>query len=143
MVAVRLPSTLSLMNSAIELHDSKIEAMRILGGDLHLVFCSAYVHRSAGRPGIDAGSGHVEPAEMVFAGASFSKSGGTCIGVVSDGSLSVENDKFENVIPLPLGLSGRVSAAIAFSSGSVLAVTATGVCYRTTGPARFLEAYEG
>jgi len=55
----------------------------------------------------------------------------------------VENDKFENVIPLPLGLSGPVSATIAFSSGSILAVTATGVCYRTTGPARFLEAYEG
>jgi hypothetical protein len=131
------------MNSAIELHDSKIEAMRMSGGDLHLVFSSAYVHRSAGRPGIDAGSGHVEPAEMVFAGASFSESGGTCIGPVSDGSLSVENGKFENFIPLPLGLSGRVSATIAFSSGSVLAVTATGVSYQATGPARFVEAYEG
>ena len=131
------------MNSAIELHDSKIEAMRMSGADLHLVFSAVYVHRSDGRPGIDAGSGHVEPAEMVFAGASFSESGGTCIGAVSDGSLSMENGKFENVIPLPLGLSGCVSATIAFSSGSVLAVTATGVSYRATGPASFVEAYEG
>jgi hypothetical protein len=85
----------------------------------------------------------VEPAELVFTDATFSESGGACIGSVSDGSLSVANGKFENVIPLPLSLFGRVSATIAFSSGSVLAVTAAGVSYLATGPARFVEAYEG
>lgn len=131
------------MNSALELHDSKVEAVRSLGGELRVVFISAYVHRSEGRPAVDAGIGYVEPAEMIFTDATYSESGGACVGTVSGGSLCADSTRFENLIPLPLSFSGRVSTTIAFSSGSVLEVTAAGVSYLATGPTRFVEAYDG
>ncbi len=130
------------MNAALELHDSKIEAVRTLSDELRVVFSGAYVHRTEGRPAIDAGSGYMEPAEMIFTAASYSERGGFCVGAVSDGSLRAGSTRFENLIPLPLSFSGHVSVTIKFSSGSVLEVTATGVSYQATGPARFVEAYE-
>jgi hypothetical protein len=131
------------MNSALELHDSRVEAVRTLGRELRVVFRAAYVHRTEGRPAVDAGSGYEEPAEMIFTDATYSESRGACVGTVSDGSLCAGSTRFENLIPLPLSFSGRVSATIAFSSGAVLEVTAAGVSYFATGPARFVEAYDG
>jgi hypothetical protein len=131
------------MNSAIELHDSEVAAIRMSGGALHVVFESAYVHRSAGQPGIDAGSGYAQPAEMVFSDAQYSQSGGPCIGTISDGEISTEGAKFENEIPLPFSALGHVSATIVFASGGVLKVTGKGVSCVATGPARFVEAYDG
>jgi len=94
------------MNSALELHDSKVVTIRMSGGALHVVFESAYVHRSAGQPGTDAGSGYAQPAEMVFSDAQYSESAGPCTGAISDGEISTEGAKFENVVPLPFSASG-------------------------------------
>src|SRR5258708_25939873 len=98
------------MNSAIELHDSDVAAIRMSGGALHVVFESAYVHRSAGRPGTDAGSGYLQPAEMIFSDAQYSESAGPCTGAISDGEISTEVEKFDNMIPLPFSALGNVSA---------------------------------
>jgi len=93
------------MNSALEFHDSKVESLRTAGGELRVVL-SAYVHRSEGRPAVDTGSGYVEPAELIFVDASYSESGCACVGTISDGTLCADSTQFENLIPLPLSLSG-------------------------------------
>lgn len=112
------------------------------GGALHVVFESAYVHRSSGQPGIDAGSGYAQPAEMVFSEAQYSEADGPCTGAVSDGVISTEGAKFENVVPLPFSALGHVSATITFVSGGVLKVTGRGVSCVATGPARFVETFK-
>lgn len=131
------------MNSALELHDSEVADIRMSGGALHVVFGSAYVHRSSGQPGVDAGSGYAQAAEMVFSEAKYSESEGPCIGAVADGVISTDGAKFENVVPLPFSALGHVSATITFASGGVLKVTGKGVSCVPTGPARFVEAYDG
>ena len=112
------------------------------GDALHVIFESAYVHRSAGQPGIDAGSGYAQPVEMVFSEAEYSESEGPCTGAVSDGVIATEGARFENVVPLPFSALGHVSATIAFVSGGLLKVTGTGVSCVATGPARFVETFK-
>ncbi|MEO7107843.1 MAG: hypothetical protein ABIZ09_15820 [Rhodoferax sp.] len=131
------------MNSAIEFHDSDISAVRLSGSELRLVFNPAYVHRSAGRPGIDPGKGYLQPVEMVFSDAQSSERGGECIGTISSGFVATELVEYANVIPLPIALSGQVWAEITFNSGAVMRVTSTGFACVPTGDARYLEAYEG
>jgi hypothetical protein len=52
-------------NAAVEIHDSTLERIEHEGDDIVAVF-SAYVHRSAGRPGIDAGSGWSQALHLRF-----------------------------------------------------------------------------
>jgi hypothetical protein len=80
---------------------------------------------------------------MVFSDAQYSESDGPCTGAISDGEISTEGAKFENVVPLPFSALGHVSATITFASGGVLKVTGKGVSCVPTGPARFVEAYDG
>ena len=131
------------MNSALELHDSKVAAIRKVGGALHVEFGSAYVHRSEGRPAIDAGSGYTQPAEMIFSEAEYSERDGACVGAISDGVIATEGARFENLVPLPFSALGHVSATITFASGAVLQVKGRGVSCVPTGPAQFVEAYDG
>ena len=135
--------SLAVMNSALEFHDSEVADIRVSGAELHVVFESAYIHRSLGRPGIDAGSGYAQPAEMVFSEAQYTESQGSCRGAISDGTISTAGAKFDGVVPLPFSAPGRVSATITFVSGGVLEIISSGVSCVPTGPARFVEAYDG
>jgi hypothetical protein len=56
------------VNLAIEFHDSEVERIRTAGPDAVLEM-SVYVHASRGCPGVDAGSGWYQGAEMVVADA--------------------------------------------------------------------------
>lgn len=131
------------MNSALELHDSDVLELRWRGSELRVVFDHAYLHQSAGRPGIDAGSGYLQPGELVFLAARVSELGGACVGTVSDGYVADGPMTHSNVVPLPLAVDGPVEAAFTFTSGAVLTVTGGGVSWVPTGEARYLEAYEG
>ena len=131
------------MKAALEFHDSDVVELREVDGTLHLIFEPAYVHRSEGRPGVDAGSGFLQPAEIVFAGAKFTERDGPCKGSISEALVSVSGKKYDSVFPLPFNASGRVSAEFTFESGAVLSVTATGVSCASTGPAELVDSYDG
>ena len=117
----------------------------MVGVDLRLTFAPAYVHRSLGRPGVDAGHGYLQPAELVFAEATYSESGGPCVGTVLEGIIETEHGRYSNLIPLPLAVSGKISAEITFSSGGVLKMACSGVSCIPTGDVdpTFVEPYEG
>lgn len=131
------------MNSAIELHDSEVSSVKRDGPTVRIAFEPAYVHRSVGRPGIDAGEGYLQAADLVLAGVASLEEEGQCIGTLSDGSIAVGRQEFANVLPLPLDFTGAVSATFVFASGGVLAIRATGVTCVLSGSARYVEAYEG
>ena len=131
------------MKAALEFHDSDVTELRPAASTLHLIFEPAYVHRSNGRPGVDAGSGFLQPAEIVFTDAQFTEKDGPCKGAISEGMISVSGKKFDSVLPLPFEASGKVSAEFTFESGAVLSVTATGVSCASTGPAELVDGYDG
>ena len=131
------------MKSAIEFHGSDVVELRQSGTTLQIIFEPAYVHRSEGRPGVDSGSGFLQPAEIVFAGAKFTEKDGPCTGALSEALISVSGKKFDSVFPLPHSATGNVSAEFNFESGAVLSVTATGVSCASTGPAVLVDGYDG
>jgi len=131
------------LKSAIEFHGSDVVELRQSGTTLQIIFEPAYVHRSEGRPGVDSGSGFLQPAEMVFAGAKFTEKDGPCTGAIAEALVTVAGKKFDSVFPLPHSATGNVSAEFNFESGAVLSITATGVTCASTGPAVLVDGYDG
>ena len=130
------------MNEALEFHDSSVSSVRAVDGDLVVAFSEAYVHRSVGEPGVSAGEGFVQPAELVFAGASWSGELGGAHGDLSDGFVVVSGTK-HYLLRLPFDVGSPVSAQLVFVSGSTLQVSAASASCRTSGNARFVDRYAG
>jgi len=131
------------LKSAIEFHGSDVVELRQSEAELKMIFEPAYVHRSEGRPGVDSGSGFLQPAEIAFSGAKFTEKDGPCTGAIAEGLISVAGKKFDSVFPLPHNASGNITAEFTFDSGAVLTVTAAGVSSASTGPAVLVDGYDG
>lgn len=54
-----------MLNAAIELHDSVVESFVHSEGAIQIALC-AYIHKSEGKPGVDAGSGFVQNVTIEF-----------------------------------------------------------------------------
>jgi hypothetical protein len=131
------------MNSGVELHDSRVTEVTRAGRDLRIVFRPAYVHRSDGIPGSDAGWGFLQPVAFTFQDATYSGVG-DCLGDVSDGTVSTGDAEYSNLVPMSLNVVG-VTARIEFVSGGVLTVSAAGFSCAAIGEPdpNFRERYEG
>src|SRR5262245_59103732 len=77
------------MNSEVEIHDSTLASITPDGHDLVLCLAPAYVHRSAGRPGIDQGSGWLQDIDLVISEAVVESLPSEFPVDLSDGSFSV------------------------------------------------------
>jgi hypothetical protein len=131
------------MNSEVEIHDSTLASVTPDGHDLVLCLAPAYVHRSAGRPGIDQGSGWLQDIDLVISEAAVESLPSEFPVDLSDGSFSVGEVRWDNSIPLPLTVSGTVSLAAVTCRGEFLAVRGTGATAVTRGELRYLEEFPG
>jgi hypothetical protein len=57
------------MNACFEFHDSVLASIKEEGARCILEFRPAYVHRSEGSPGVDAGDGFWQDLQIVIGGA--------------------------------------------------------------------------
>ena len=97
-----------MSNRAIEFHDSTFDGVEREGADLALRFSAAYIHQSEGKPGVDAGSGWVQEVRLHISDAALS---GVILDLpcdLWDGSISLDNKRFDNCVPIPLDYRGRV-----------------------------------
>jgi hypothetical protein len=131
------------MNSGVEIHDSTLAGITPEGRDLVLRLAPAYVHRSAGRPGIDQGSGWLQDIDLVISEAVVESLPSECPVDLSDGSFAVGEVRWDNLVPLPLAVSGTVSLAAVTCRGELLAVRGTGASAVTRGESRYLEEFPG
>ena len=127
-------------NRAIELHDSTLVRLDHDGTDLVLEL-AAYVHASSGTPGVDEGSGWSQTAAMRVHGARrpHRKSPAAPISI-ADGSLTVDNRRFDNLLPAPLVAIGQTTLQLATSDGP-LALEGCGITIELTGPPTFIETF--
>lgn len=63
-------------NRAVELHDSQVISVRLEGGTC-VIELAAYVHDSDGTPGVDAGTGWTQAAQLTLHGAHDAQHPGT------------------------------------------------------------------
>ncbi|MES2949813.1 MAG: hypothetical protein V4858_14820 [Pseudomonadota bacterium] len=129
-----------LCNAALEFHDSNVAVVKSVDGGIQISFAAAYVHRSNGSPGVDAGSGYIQAVECVLREATWNGALEECIGRLLDGKLKVDGRSI-NLVPLPFQGEGHVTFHLEFSNGAVLSVSGASVHVYQSGPAQFVEKY--
>ena len=127
-------------NVAVEIHDSTLERIEHDGDDLVAVF-SAYVHRSAGRPGIDAGSGWSQELHLRFRRGLPSGNVEAVPMELLDGDLDVSGERFSNVIPIPLSCTGPVSIELRGWNDTRIIIRGEAVEGAFVGQARYIEEF--
>ena len=130
-----------MMNSVVELHDSEVSAVAREGESVVVRFASVYVHRSGGEPGRDAGTGWVQPAELIIGGGSVEGAypGFPC--PVADGTFECDGTVLDNALPLPCERTGRVRLELTFTTESALTITGESAVLNLLGEARYVEDF--
>jgi hypothetical protein len=129
------------MNVALEFHDSEVSAVQPQGEDLSISFSAAYVHRSEGAPGVDAGSGYAQALEILLQRATWSGELRACLGRLSGGHLCSDGQRLP-LVPLPYESAGPISVELVFQNGDSLTATAERAVIRFTGEPRFVESFK-
>jgi hypothetical protein len=129
-------------NQAFEFHDSVLASITREGDDLTLTFNPAYVHRSSGEPGTDAGTGWTTSILVIVRGGATSNVA-TLPQDVASGSITVGSTVCDNVVPLPFAANGAVRILVELVGGERLNATGTGVSAVVVGESTFVENFGG
>jgi hypothetical protein len=101
----------------------------------------AYIHASDGEPGIDPGTGSLQDADLIIAGAALPLGcSGTPTRIV-EGSVLCGGADFGNCLALPLRLEQRVRLSLVLADGSSFTIEGDGIAVETHGQPTFLENF--
>ena len=128
------------MNTAIELHDSDLSAITPDGTSLVLSFAPAYLHRSAGRPGYDAGSGWTQAATLTFSGASVSFVP-ELPSTVYDGWLSVGGVRHDNLVSVGAAFEAPCELGLVVGGSEPVVVRGVGLTIHLQGEPTYIEEF--
>jgi hypothetical protein len=96
-----------IMKSAIEIHDSYLTEIAKHDNTVELKL-SAYIHKSEGTPLIDAGTGWIQDVSVFLRDGAVNGTITNWPADLYDGTLEVDSDAYENVIPIPLDRQGTI-----------------------------------
>jgi hypothetical protein len=130
------------MNAAIEIHDSELSAIAAGQDRVTVRLDPAYVHRSSGRPGHDAGSGWSQPVEIVLFGGQIETPLPEMPCTLDDGRLSGGAD-FVNVIPIPFALNSSLQFEAYTLQGDRIVIRGVAVEVKAAGEAKYVEEFPG
>jgi len=131
------------MNEAVEIHDSTLTSIEAENANLVVRLSPAYVHRSEGRPGWDAGSGWLRDVILIVSGAVVESLPSRSPCELCDGTLSVGEASWANVLPLPLSAAGPVLLTLTTSEGESIEIRGAGVEVIPRGEARYVDEFPG
>jgi hypothetical protein len=103
------------LNAAIELHDSVVAEISRLESTVEIALRPAYVHQSAGQPGVDDGIGLVQNAVISVEEGSVTGELGELPSDIFDGEFEVGQQAFSNMIALPCDVAGSVTLTLFLS----------------------------
>jgi len=120
------------VNQSIEFHDSTVHTVRTAGPDA-VIEMTVYVHASTGRPGVDAGTGWHQRAQMLVSGVVLEQNPSDGSLDLYDGIVTVDGERLENLVPIPFDRTGKIKielrgeASSLAASGSAVRIVLTGV----------------
>ena len=126
------------VKAALELLDSRLDQIDLVYGGAIIHFSHAYIHKSAGTPGKDPGTGWSQEAQLVLASVSGSRVLPVLPNTISDGYLEVGGIRHE-LIPLPFGRRGEATLSLVFVDGSQFEISGERPVIELSGTAKFLE----
>jgi hypothetical protein len=125
---------------ALELHDSRIDRVEISHSDVYVHFSHAYVHKSKGMPGRNAGTGWSQEALLVISRVAGTPQLPPLPNTISDGHLEVGGIK-HTLLPLPFKRKTGVSLSLVFADGTSLNLSGRGTALELVGQAIYLEDF--
>jgi len=131
------------LNSAIELHDSKVEAITNLNGTIVVHFSSAYLHRSEGSPGVDAGTGWTQAVEMLFESAQISGRAPEFPCEIWNGEFAVEGRGQQGLISIPVCECSEGELNLQFDEIHSVCIRGKQPKLILLGSPRFIENFPG
>lgn len=120
------------MNRAIELHDTRVGRIETIDDAVVVELSPAYVHKSEGRPGWDAGTGAWQHAVLRFVGGSIEGDRPTLPEDLWTGTLRVGDHESPNLIPIPLPI-GPAELRLSFVMGDELAIHGESIALELVG----------
>ena len=114
------------MNLAIEFHDSELTSMGKRGDVLQLRL-NAYIHKSEGRPGVDAGTGWWQDTQITVERGVVEGPITNWPAEMYDGVLEIDGERFDNGVPVPFERVGEVRLTLKLSYDDPFVVLGSGV----------------
>ena len=141
-----------MKNRAIEIHDSALQEIIVEGDAAVLHFPHVYIHESEGRPGVDAGTGWSQEAVLRIGNArvegSFPDGNREALAgcnddvfCLNDGVLVINGAVSDNMIPIPLDVSGDVKLKLVCWSNAVH-ISGTSAKLELIGEAEYVEDFD-
>ena len=130
-------------NRVIEIHDSGLESLSIDSDQVVLDFWAAYIHQSDGRPAIDPGTGWVQRAIVRIYGRIESGALKELPCDLSDGFLMINDEKFKNVIPVPLDCQGNIRLNLISEFAEEINIQGRHVKLELIGEPTYVEKFPG
>ena len=125
----------------MELCNSRVSSIALIGDRATVYFSVAYVHKSKGSPGRDPGSVWAQEAELVVDNAVLSTPLPALPGEIAEGFLEVGGIKHE-LIPLPFKRKIEAMLCVTFADGSELEVSGCRPMVELLGAPAFVEGPE-
>jgi hypothetical protein len=128
-----------MANRAIEFHDTRIERIEHVN-DTIVLWQSAYMHESDGRPGWESGTGWSLPARLVIENGTIEHPLPSQSLWILDGSITVADRLFDNMVPLPFDERGEIRLSL-YSEEGELVVHGERVYVEPAGEAIYVEEF--
>ena len=131
------------MNQAIELHDSECLAVEVDEEGRGSVLFDAYIHRTAGEPGISPGEGGVQRIRMKIDAMTIKGEVGTLPAYVYKGSLTVGSSVQDNMVPFPATYPETVRLSMMLSDDArIILVGGKKISIEAEDEFRFVETVD-
>jgi len=130
----------ALMNSAIGIRDSYLTSITKRGKSIE-VRLKAYIHKSEGTPGVDPGTGWTQDVTLLFGNGMVDGSITAWPADLYDGTLEIDGQASENIIPIPLDREGTIVLTLRPKFANPVAVCGSSLRLELQGVATFVEEF--
>jgi hypothetical protein len=135
-------------SQAIEIHDSAVDRITMQDGTALVHFPSVYIHRSVGKLFEDAGTVWAQEASLRITDAQVDGAFTVALQVwggdivyLYDGSFRVGEALSDNLIPVPLEITGDIELTME-SCGETVRVHGSSARLELIGEARYVEEFK-
>jgi hypothetical protein len=130
----------SKLRSGLELHDSRVSGVDVSDGVATVHFSHAYIHKSAGTPGRDRGTGWSQEAWLVLSEVENLGSMPHLPNTIAEGFLEVGGIEHQ-VIPLPFRRKVGARLSLVFVDGTQLEIVGNKPFVELQGAPIYLEDF--
>ena len=136
-----LPSEKRMINTAIELHDSTLIAVREID-QIAVVELIACLHESEGQPGREDGTVWRQAVQIMIAGANVISNLMSLPDNIVDGTLVLDGETFENIFPVPQTFDGDCCIRLDFANDKQLVINGKNFQVTVHGGRQFKETFQ-